>query len=291
MKNQLFYSILRYKHGLVLGESLNAGILFFNPATRKFSFELGDLKRIASVYQEIHFNYLKSSVSVLLQNIKKANEDFLTQFELSRLENFISNELLFSDAAGLTFDSIEEIPFSNQISFENTKEHLKQLFLVDLGSVPAEKRKRNEEYILGEVNRILKSSDSDFHAKIERNRRIKTQLIDFSFDFYWRAKGAHFAKAISLDLEQPTFIQNKALQIFGALEQLKYHDSFVNSRATIDVLISKPQTRGNFNEFDKALKIIDSIAAPHQIYLEGKWKNYVDRLIDSAEKLTEDIRK
>lgn len=36
MKGELFYSVLRYKHGLVLGESLNAGLLFIKLCIKSY---------------------------------------------------------------------------------------------------------------------------------------------------------------------------------------------------------------------------------------------------------------
>jgi hypothetical protein len=49
MRTNLYYTILKYRHGLILGESLNAGILFFDPSSNQFAFEAGDLKRIAHI--------------------------------------------------------------------------------------------------------------------------------------------------------------------------------------------------------------------------------------------------
>lgn len=287
MKNQLFYSILRYRHGLILGETLNAGILFFDPKSRQFSFEKGELKRVAASYPNLQLNFLKNFIGVLEQNIKKVNGVFTYQVDSTELGRFVSKELLFSDAAGLTFDAIEEIPLSEKSTFEHTKDYLIQLFLVGKGTSISNRKKRNEEYILEEVNRILKDRDTDFLSKIERNRTVQTELVNFTFDFYWKSSDSHFAKAISLDLEQAAFLQNKALQIYGALEQLKSNRSFLNSLSTIDVLLTKPHSKSLFKEFDKAVQIIDSIALPHQIWFEESWKGYAEELIDSAENLNQ----
>ncbi|WP_297337945.1 hypothetical protein [Algoriphagus sp.] len=131
MKNQLFYSILRYRHGLILGETLSAGILFLDPKSRQFSFERGDLKRLAAAYPDLQLNFLKNNIGVLERNIKKVNGDFTYQVDSSNSGKFVSKELLFSDAAGLTFDAIEEIPLSEKSTFEQTKDYLIQLFLVE----------------------------------------------------------------------------------------------------------------------------------------------------------------
>jgi hypothetical protein len=141
MKRELFYSILRFREGLILGESLNAGILFFNPNSREFIFEEGDLKRIAASYPDIKVNLLKKYIETLHSNIKKTQNGLDIELGLNSLENFISKELFFSDAAGLTFDTLERIPVSDQTSFQQTATYLKQLFLVGYGDKNFEKKK------------------------------------------------------------------------------------------------------------------------------------------------------
>lgn len=287
MKNQLFYTILRYKHGLVLGESLNAGILFFDPTSQQFFFERGDLKRIGGAYLDLKINFLKTHLGVLERNIKKNQPVYFKEWNGTTLEKFISKEILFSDASGLTFDAVEEIPLSEKSTFQSTKEYLKQLFLVGLGFEQSERKKRNEESILGEVYSILRNSDRDYESKIEKNKAVKTALIEFSFDFYWKSLNDHFAKAVSLDLEQPLLIQNKALQLYGALEQFKAQDLFSEKGPTIDLLVSKPQIPTNFKEFDRAIKIIDSATVPHAIHLEEDWRGYIAALVDTAKPLVQ----
>lgn len=288
MKRELFYSILRFREGLILGESLNAGILFFNPNSSEFIFEEGNLKRIAASYPDIKVNLLKKYIETLHSNIKKAQNGLNIELELNSLENFISKELFFSDAAGLTFDTLERIPLSDQTSFQQTATYLKQLFLVGYGDKNLERKKRNEEYILFEVHKILGNKDVQYHSKIRRDVKIESPLVRYTFDFFWEGKKPHLTKAVSLDLENNSFIQNKALQLFGAFEQLQSQLAIEYKNPEIDLLLAKPQIKSNFSEFDKAVKILETVSVPIQIHLETEWSNYATNLIDNASELAQD---
>ncbi|WP_439474486.1 hypothetical protein [Algoriphagus formosus] len=286
MKKEIFYSILKYKHGLILGESLNAGILFYDPALNSFSFEIGDIKRLANAYPDINYNYLKRFFSTVKENLKRFENSSLSYFEIGSLKEFISKDIFFSDAAGLTFDAVEKIPVSQSNDVKKTILYLKELYLV--GQIETERvpRKRNEDFILSQINGILKSKDSEISKRIEKDKKISTPLIQFTFDVFWRAKSDHLVKALAFDLENGILIQNKALQIYGALEQLNLQLNDTNNSSTFDLLITKPGNKNHFKEFENALKIIDSINAPKTIFLEDDWKSYANQILSKAEELT-----
>jgi hypothetical protein len=288
MKSELFYTILRFKGGLILGESLNAGILFFNPQTAQFTFEEGDLSRIAGAYPNLNVTLLKRYTSTLRRNLKKYGEGPNAQISLVYLESFISKELFFSDAAGLTFDSLERLPLSNNSNFQQTAAYLKQLFLVGFREKATEKKKHNEEYILWEVYKILKAEDHLFQAKIKRNETVEAPLVRFTFDIKWEGLKIHLVKAVSLDLDHSSLIQNKALQLYGAFEQLRPQLFNDYGNPEIDLLLVKPQIKSNFSEFDKAVKILETTQVPLQIHSEIEWKNYVNNLVKNASLITQD---
>lgn len=285
MRNDLYYSILKYRHGLILGETLNAGILFYDPNLSRFFFELGDLKRISTAYSEVNVNFLNRFIKTLKNNITKSNGSQLFQTKVENLQDYISRELLFSDAAGLTFDPVERLPISNKIAISETINHLKQLFLVDLNVSVPNKRKRNEGYIISEVFNLLKNKSTNAFNKIELDKKVITPLIEFTFDFCWKSEINHFAKALAFDFKNNVHIQNKALQIYGALEQ--FDSSLISQLGSykVDFLVSKPSDKTHFKEFDKALKIIESAKTPSNFSFEDEWNQYVNQIIEKAEEL------
>lgn len=285
MTVNLFYSVLKYRHGLVLGESLNAGILFYDLYSDKFSFESGDLKRIACSYPGLKAKKLSKYTEVLKENIKKSNQSNIFKFEIDNLQEFISKELLYSDAAGLSFDPIETVPVPKNNDIEKTINYLKQLFLIDLNAPIGLKRKRNEEYIISEVFHLLKKKSPGILNKVERNHRIQTPLIEFIFDFFWKSDSNHLTKALSFDLESHINIQNKALQIYGALEQLEVTFKNQFGPFEIDFLVAKPSDKNHFKEFDNAIKIIENSKISSNFSFEDEWYRYVDLIIETADEI------
>lgn len=287
MTKNLYYSVLKYRHGLVLGESLNAGLLFFIPETNSFKFEYGDLRRISNIYPEINLNFLKRFLSTIDRNIKTSNGTYLISNKVESLQEFISKEILFSDAAGLSFGSLEVIPTSAKSDTNQTINYLKQLFLLNLNENSTNRKKRNEDYIISEVINLLKAkAPYTLQNSIDRNKKVSTSLIEFTFDLSWKSDVNHLAKALSFDLENNLLIQNKALQIFGTLEQFDSNLDREFGSFQIDFLVSKPSHKDHFKEFDKALKIIDSSNIHSNISLEADWNQYVNEIIEKAEELS-----
>jgi hypothetical protein len=281
MKAEIFYSVLKYRHGLYLGESLNAGILFFEPYSGKFTFQQGDLKRISNAYPEVNVHFLKQFIATLKNNVTLYSKENLFKFPNEDLEKFISREILFSDAAGLAFGTVEKISVSSENDYNSTKEYLKQLFLVDSNAAILDKRKRNEEYIIATVNNILKSQSLHLSKKIEKEKEIRTKLIHVTFDFFWKESKEHLVKALAFDLENSILIQNKALQTYGMLDQIV--DGYENkNQFSVDFLVAKPGNKHHFRELDNALKVIESANAPVNFSFEENWRDYFNEVANES---------
>jgi hypothetical protein len=282
MKKEVFYTILRYRHGLLLGESLNAGILFYDASNNQFAFEVGDLSRIKTVYPGLNTSFLKRFITTLNQNIKRINQPNLIQGYRESLDEIIRKEILYSDAAGLSFDPIEKITLSGESTYTQTLNYLLQLFLVGIGDDIKTKTKKNEEYILAQVYNILDRRKPNTVKRIEKNKIIETPLVQFTFDFLWKSAFSHLGKALAFDLENRSLIQNKALQIYGTLEQLKPTISHELGKFELDFLVSKPTNIELFDEFDKALKIVESAKVRSRILFEDEWAGYAHGIIEEA---------
>ena len=115
---------------------------------------------------------------------------------------------------------------------------------------------------------------------------ISTPLVQYNFDIFWSEKSNHYVKALAFDLENGLLIQNKALQIFGALEQLNSEFTDSKTLTTFDLLITKPRDRNYYSDFEKALKIIDSVKLPVIFTLEDNWNRYTDEMIEKSRELT-----
>lgn len=134
----------------------------------------------------------------------------------------------------------------------------------------------------------MKTEDPLFQEKIKVDETVKAPLVRFTFDIKWEGSKTHLVKAVSLDLDHNSLIQNKALQLYGAFEQLRPQLFNDYENPEIDLLLVKPQIRSNFSEFDKAVKILETTQVPLQIHLENEWKGYSNNLVKNALLFTQD---
>lgn len=84
------YSVLQYRHSLLLGEALNAAVLFHFPAADRFEFVSGDARRVKAIYpdfdQAVYDHLIKSIESKCKEGARPADEN-------TNLRRFISGVL------------------------------------------------------------------------------------------------------------------------------------------------------------------------------------------------------
>ncbi len=279
MNSKIFYSILKYKHGLLLGEALNVGLLFYFPLVRRFHFELGNQKRISAIYPSADSSLIKEYLNKIERKIEKLQGQFNEIVDSNSLDQFVSKNILFNDVSGISFDTSES--FNSTFEKENRIiKELSGLFLIEaedlkLGPI----KKRNEEYIISEFQNILGKKSSLALDRIEKNAVITTDLVQLKFDFSWQNGYKNFVKAVSFDLENPSFIQNKALQLVGGLLQAESYTK--ENKARIDFLVTKPSNQELSNEYENAIRILDSYSATsHRIVKENEWPTYADLIAE-----------
>jgi hypothetical protein len=104
MPTPFTYSILQYRHSLVLGEAINVGILFQFPDEEKFEFVSGNAYRLKAIYPDFDqsvYNYLIKSIE---KKLKQDNSDlFKFSNSKSNLKEYIHTSLLSEDASVLQF--------------------------------------------------------------------------------------------------------------------------------------------------------------------------------------------
>lgn len=118
MTNTFTYSILQYKHSLLLGEAINLGVLFSFPHYEHLQFVSGNTNRVKSVYPE--FN--KGLISNIFNSIEKKTKDegkslFKCINSNGNLKDYIHRNFLQEDASALQFTE----PISVADTFDNYK--------------------------------------------------------------------------------------------------------------------------------------------------------------------------
>ena len=103
MNRYIFYSILRYKHSIATGESLNVGLIFSFPGTNELVFVEGDAERVEAIYPGVSLKLLDKTLSgikkksVKCKNAPKTQDSFM---------EYIAKNILLEDSTSLQFSEI-----------------------------------------------------------------------------------------------------------------------------------------------------------------------------------------
>jgi hypothetical protein len=104
MTSPFTYSILQYRHSLILGEAINVGVLFQFHVEEKLEFISGNAHRLKLIYPDFDqtvCNYLIKGIS---KKIKDENNSLFFDFNSnSNLKKYISSNLLPEDSTVLQF--------------------------------------------------------------------------------------------------------------------------------------------------------------------------------------------
>ncbi len=258
------YSILKYKHSALLGESLNIGILVYFPVQNRFVFKhTNNLKRVKSVYNNVSEKTIKHYFKQIDNKLNTLNEnpEFFSQFEIKdALESFINKELLPIDSSVLQFDrSIQSIKYDESIDdivdtlsksyfFEANKSNVSNV------TIETQLSKQFYKYI---------SSKLDFEKINEQSKRfyqnykvINDTGREYKFDYGWQNGTLNLVRSLSFDLKTSSSIENKAHQTLGLFIDLQNEAEAQNLR--YDLLVAKPKLKELFKDYDHALKLLET---------------------------------
>jgi len=271
MNNFFTYSILQYKHSLVLGETLNVGILFYFQEEERFEFVKGDGYRAKSIYPDFDNSIFNSYIKIIQDKVKKHIDLFTQSSDKKAFAKYIHQFILSEDAAGLIFS--EPVVVKNV--FPNTQKAIDEYAKLLLPGIITEKAsvvKHNETFIIKTFTGYIFEKDKSLENRFKKNQTIKTNHFSIKFDLEWENNTKNYIKPISFDFTDESSIQNKAAVTYSHLVDLADYAKHKNLR--FDLLIAKPQNSEFKNQYENALDFIDSVKAPKVLILEEKWSEY-----------------
>lgn len=288
---QYIYSILKYKHSLSLGESLNIGILIYILDEEKFIFRYSkSLSRIKSVYDIISEKTIKqylSQIELRLHTLKSDEIHFYQNEVVNFFDKFIDKFILPQDGSVLQFSSSK-----NSYSYDNDSEiianHLTNKYLLDKEKHVTGITTTKEPILVKKFYGYL--SDLDFDRinlnenKFYKNYKVRNETgNEFNFDYAWQNGTLNLVKPISFDLKEPKGLAEKAYKNFGLFTDLRNEASSNNLR--YDLLIARPTLKSLYREFDHALGLLETLQRV-DIILEENIEEYSKKAIKA---LTLDI--
>lgn len=282
MKKTFLYNILQYKHSLILNESINIGILFVFPQDNIIKYVSGDLDRIKFIYPNIETSIVEKIVKGIIKKVetKHLNENNLFSTLPAPVQIEEHQKLLRQDDSSLQFTETKRTvyPFDN---IEIIISEYSDLLLPNISDNDIEARK-DEHYIIKTYTNYLTQKISRIENLIVKDRIVESHGIKLKFDYGWQNGTFNLVKPVSFDLKKPSLIQTKSITYFGYLYKLKSYA--LRNNARYDLLVGKPQNENFINEFQNALKTIESSKAPIRIIEEQNLQEYSEETAHSLEK-------
>ncbi len=277
MSTYFTYSVLQYKHSLVLGESINVGILFHFPEENSFEFVKGDSSRAKSIYPDFNNSLFNGYIRNITDRVQNHVDLFNQQNHKINFAEYIHKFILAEDAAGLVFHDAVQV----KNVFKTPKAAITEYSKLLLPGVITEKplvHRHNESFILTTFRGYLQDRDKSVEKKLEKNKYIKTKNFNIKFELAYHNKTNHLIKPLSFDLADELSIQNKAAITFCHLNDLV--DYAKSHKASFDFLIAKPQNKDFKGDYENALDYISNTKAPNKLITEDKWEEYTQNTFD-----------
>ncbi len=275
MNNQIAYSVLTYQHSASLGETLNLGVLFIFPESQKLVFNAPkSLGRISKLYPNFNERLIKS----YLKNFEKTattSGQRITQF-LSDYKLLINHLFLVEDASSLQFSEIKVL-FSNEKP-EGLVEKITDKYLGYYSTDSSRQTKISDESLIHsikarvfEINPVAKNL-----LGVDDGRILRSHLVSFKSDFYWKNGVTRYAKAVSFDLATPDAIIEKSILLNGKLRKIKKE---IAHRAQIDFILNIP-VHLNLQEATKEAEgILRDSEVKNEIFTD--WRLYSTEIADN----------
>lgn len=273
MADQFTYSILQYKHSLLLNESVNVGIVFSFPGNRKIYFVSGNLNRVKCLYPDFDpglFNLIVKGINTKL--IPNADSLFETNNQNTFKQQL--NALLIPDSSALQFSE----PFVSVDTFkdiEKTIDAFSKIILPGNQFEKEEEHAHDEQYIIKRFTESIERRNIPINTRLGKKRRLSDKGFTINFDYSWKNGVTHLIKPVSFDLTSERFIQDKAFLHVGYLDA--FGDYASNYGYVFDYLIAKPTNPQLFKVYDSALEILSEAKAPKEIIPEEQLEEYSER--------------
>ncbi|HEV2480666.1 MAG TPA: DUF3037 domain-containing protein [Puia sp.] len=270
MNKSFTYSILKYRHSLLLEESLNLGLLFHFPDESTLHFIVGDEERIKAVYP----NFDTSFFHALTRAFKRKLDSKLVPGDRPApiyLKEYIQKILLPEDATALRFSEPATAVYHHG-SPEKAIESFRRLFLPDHHSLKPEEQRHNEGYLIKKFAELISLRHVNIDRKMKKNRIVEENKLKITFDLSWQNGIEHLVKPVSFDLLHEQDIQDKSVRFFGYLNLLTGFAE--KNECHFDLLVSPPRNPALHGSYEDAIARLQSSTAPLEVIPEQSIENY-----------------
>lgn len=275
MSKQLIYSILQYKHSPVLGEAINVGVLFYFPDNkRKLYFHITDATRIKPIYRDFDARYFNSILKLIRNNVEQYSDDLYAAKLLNdNFKDFIHTYLLKNDDSALQFSELYSV-VNLYSDVKKAVNEFSNLLLPLTLKKEIQTIKHNESFIIRKFKTRLFSQHKELEEKVTKNYVVKTEELNFKFEFAWQNGSLNLVQPLSFDLQDSQSIQRKTAEYCSYLSWLNKYTKDHNCR--IDLLLAKPQEGGLQNTYNNSVKLLNAVDSNKRVIPFDDIDTYTD---------------
>lgn len=279
------YSILKYRHSLVLGEELNIGLVIFFESNNELCFIFDSkLIRPKAIYENIPERVIRNYLREINNKLNQFNKE-LNQFEKleirSSLTNFLQDNILQIDSSALQF-SMEKTAYQYQVENKKIKDYLTENFLLKNHTSSIDKEYEIGKEFYNKVKPHVKEEGKSNNPNFYRDYKIQNETgIDYTFKYAWQNGSLNLVKPLNFDLNEPRYISRKAHQNYGLFIDLDSVETL--GKHKYDLLIKRPSKKQLFKEYDHSLSLLSKIKKV-RIFEENKIPEYTRNLIRTIAK-------
>ncbi len=278
MKPFFTYTILQYKHSIILREAVNIGVLFHFPDEERFEFAFGNHDRAKKIYPDFDTQLFNIYIKNIQKKLKRKFDIYQNSELRKDYKSFINDYILGEDESVLQFTETNSVVNI----FGSSSEAIKHYSALLLPGVFVEKPsvlRHSEVFIIKKYTGYLFDKSKGIESKLVKNKEIATKDTSLKFELSWQHKNAltSLVKPISFDLNDELTIQSKSATYFGYLSLLSEYAK--NNNCRFDLLISEPGEKKLYKQYEKALNVLDLLSAPKKIITEDRINDYSEETL------------
>lgn len=286
IEDKYIYSILKYQHSALLGESLNIGMLIYFPFEDKIVFKYSkNLSRIKAIYDVISEKTIKHYLLQIESNVENLAERELSIFDIDKynyFDLFIEKNILPKDGSVLQFGKSKQASLNSK-TVQDTIAYLTNRFIFEVQKSHSFSNSLKEPQLTKKFYEYI--SDLDFekinrgNEKFYKDYKVVNETgTEFNFEYAWQNGTLNLVKAISFDLKEARGLADKAYKNFGLFTDLK--NEAIENNLRYDLLVGKPFSKDLYREFDHAINLLSTLDKVDIIF-EDEIENYSKKAIQA----------
>lgn len=283
MKEDFYYSVLKFRYNQLIGESLNVGVIFYFPGSSEVFFRgTNDLQRIKKAYSDVDLPNIKMFIGSFYSKAKAITKKV---YSYSREPELLINEhFLVHNGSSLAFDKVKKAPVWQ--SYEKTVNHFAGIYLLDKDQKNKHSKRHDENHLRTSFHGLMTATagERDWTRLIKSDeRQLKGSKVEIQVKEFWQNGTTNLIKPFALDLDTSEGIEQKSFAFAKKVDLIG--STLAEDRSRLDLLVSKPSKSKLIETYNIAIDVLNEAKGPIRLVPEEQFSDYISEIWASAKEL------